>query len=324
MYRISTRSLGRKLINVILILATLLFVPGLQAEVDVGQVRVLSPHRDLFDLTIDRGRWITVGALGGILESGDEGRTWVDRSLDTPLALLAVDADGGQAVAVGQMGLVAIRSASGWAMHQAPTEERLFSVATEHKGLSIAVGAFGTIITSKDAGNNWRPVDLDWMKFDPAGNEPHLYDVHLERNHIMVVGEFGLVLESTDGGASWRLVRRGDESLFALHVSGEMTYAVGQNGIVIRNRGPNLDWEQIQTGVVANLLGIAQRNDSKDFIVTGMRAVLRSSDGGDSWTAIEADDFSRSWYGDASWSGSMNAFVIVGGGGQIKRVARYK
>lgn len=322
MHHPGVNSIARSLIGAVLLAATVSVGP-VQAEADVSTVHVLSPHRDLFDLAIDQDRWIAVGALGSVLESEDGGRTWMDQSLDTQLALLAVAADGGQAVGVGQMGLVAIRSNGAWSMHQAPTQERLLAVATEHGGLTIAVGAFGTMLVSEDAGENWRFVEIDWMEFDPTGNEPHLYDVHLERDRILVVGEFGMVLESTDGGGDWRLMRRGEESLFALHVYGQTTYAVGQNGIVIRNKGPGSAWEKLQTGVVANLLGIVQRDGSGDLIVSGMRAVLRSSDGGDSWSAIEADDFSRSWYGDAAWSRPMNGFVIVGGRGQIKRIDGY-
>jgi len=290
----------------------------------VRDVHMLTPHRDLFDLATDKDHWIAVGALGTLLESQDGGKNWVDHSLATELALLAIAADGEQAVAVGQMGLVAIRSDGEWSMHQAPTDERLLSVATEQKGLSVAVGAFGTILVSEDAGKNWQFVDIDWMEIDPAGNEPHLYDVHLDRDRILLVGEFGMVLESIDRGEEWKLVRRGDESLFALHVHGQTTYAVGQNGMLIRSNGPGLPWETLRTGVVANLLGIGRRDESRDLVVAGMRAVLRSSDGGDSWTSIEADDFSRSWYGNAAWSRAMNGFVIMGGRGQIKLIDGYR
>lgn len=323
MHHPGVNSIARSLIGAVLLAATVSAGP-VQAGADVSTVHVLSPHRDLFDLAIDQDRWIAVGALGSVLESEDGGRIWTDQSLDTQLALLSVATDRGQSVGVGQMGLVAIRSNGAWTMRQAPTRERLLAVATELGGPTWAVGAFGTMLVSEDAGVNWRFVDIDWTEFDPAGNEPHLYDVHLERERILVVGEFGMVLESTDGGDSWRLARRGDESLFALHVHGQTTYAVGQNGIVIRRKGPGSAWEKLQTGVIANLLGISQRDGSGDLVVAGMRSVLRSSDGGDSWTAIKADDFSRSWYGDAAWSRSMNGFVIVGGRGQIKLIDGYK
>lgn len=322
MYPLGMNLVGQALLATVF-LVTAASTACAQPHTEVDSVYALTAHRDLFDLAIDHERWIAVGALGSVLESEDGGRSWVDQSLDTQLALLAVAADGGRAVAVGQMGLVAIFSEGAWSMRQAPTQERLLSIATESGGLTIAVGAFGTVLVSEDDGESWRSVDIDWSELDATGNEPHLYDVHVDRDRILVVGEFGMVLESSNGGEDWRLIRRGDESLFALHVQGQTIYAVGQNGIVIRSRNSGSTWERLETGVVANLLGLAHRDGSGDLIVSGMRAVLRSSDGGDSWISIEADDFSRSWYGDAAWSRPMNGFVIVGSHGQVKRVDGY-
>lgn len=314
------RTLAPALIGAVLLGATSP-VASASSSAEVAELYRVSPHRDLFSLATDRQDWVAVGALGTVLESRDGGRHWTEEPLETMLSLLAVDIDGGQAVGVGQMGLVAARTDKGWRIRPAaPTRERLLAVATERGGLTAAVGAFGTVLVSADAGQSWQPAEIDWMELDPAGREPHLYDVHVEGNRILIVGEFGMVLESLNGGGSWQLLRRGDESLFALHVQGRNAYAVGQNGIVIRSVDSGSSWEQLETGVVANLLGIASRDGSAEMIVSGMRAVLNSTDGGATWDAIAGDDFSRHWYGDAAWSHALEGFVIVGGGGKIKQV----
>jgi len=296
-----------------------------QSAIEIGLQMKVSPHRPLYATALSGDAGVAVGALGTVLETRDGGASWTDQSLDVPLALLAVTLAGDRAVAVGQMGLVAIREGGVWHMLKAPTDERLFGVALNRDGFALAVGAFGTALRSTNGGADWEPLEIDWEELVPGGYEPHLYDVLVDAaGRVVVVGEFGLVIRSEDGGRHWRRLRQGDESLFALHIDGATLMAVGQEGAVLRSRDDGNTWTMLKTGVTANLLGIAPGPGREVFLAPGMRVVLYSSDGGDSWRQLVHDDFSRGWYGDAAWSAGRGGFLAVGHGGHIKNIKGIK
>jgi photosystem II stability/assembly factor-like uncharacterized protein len=290
----------------------------------VPQVELLgavSPHRHVFAADMDGDNGVAVGALGTILETIDGGLSWTDASLSAPLALLAVALAGERAVAVGQLGLATVREAGRWVATRVPTEERLLGVDLNTRGLGIAVGAFGTVLRTEDGGFSWKVVDIDWEKFFPSGEEPHVYDVHIHvDDRVTLVGEFGMVLRSDDGGRSWRLLRSGDASLFALKVDGSTAFAVGQDGTVLRSLDEGESWKELDTGVSANLLAAARSPTRRQLLVPGMRSVLYSDDSGDSWHELIHGDFSRGWYGDAIWSERLGGFLLFGHGGQIKSI----
>jgi photosystem II stability/assembly factor-like uncharacterized protein len=294
----------------------------------VPQVELLaavSPHRHIYAADMDGDYGFAVGALGTVLETRDGGLSWSDTSLQEPLALLAVALAGERAVAVGQLGLVAVRNGGRWVATQAPTEERLLGVDLNTRGLGIAVGAFGTVLRTEDGGFSWRVVDIDWEKFFPSGEEPHVYDVHIdEHGRVTLVGEFGMVLRSDEGGHGWRLLRSGDASLFALKVDGSIAFAVGQDGTVLRSLDEGASWKELDTGVSANLLAAARSPAQRQLLVPGMRSVLYSGDSGDSWHELIHGDFSRGWYGDVIWSERLGAFLLFGHGGQIKSIKSIK
>lgn len=311
-----------------------LMLPGLLALLLTSQVSISSPglevrdlhrvsaHRDLFAAEISGSDGLAVGALGTLLRSGDGGLSWRDESLDTTLALLDVASSGRHAVAVGQMGTVAIREGDGWVLHQAPTRERLMAVDVDASGFTVAVGSFGSLLVSRDGGRTWRAAAIDWFELNPVG-EPHLYDVNIrDDGSVLAVGEFGMIIRSEDGGASWELVRAGEASLFALHGDARRVFAAGQDGTILRSWDGGLTWQDVETGVRANLLGIAFDPGSGALVAPGLKTVIYSEDGGRNWRELTKDDFGRRWYGDAVWSDEAAGFVLLGSAGAIKLVRR--
>lgn len=310
---------------VLLAVPVALIVTGsISAGPAVSQVELLaavSPHRHIYAADMQGDYGVAVGALGTVLETRDGGQSWSDKSLHEPLAMLAVAIAGERAVAIGQLGLIAVQDGGDWVTVRAPTKERLLGVALNTRGQGIAVGAFGTVLRSEDGGMGWQMVDIDWEKFFPSGDEPHVYDVHIdEHNRITLVGEFGMVLRSDNAGQSWRLLRRGDASLFALKVDGRNAFAVGQDGTVLRSQDDGASWQELDTGVSANLLGATRGPIRRQWLVPGMRSVLYSGDSGDSWRELIDGDFSRGWYGDAIWSERLAGFLLFGHGGRIRVV----
>ena len=148
-------------------------------------------------------------------------------------------------------------------------------------GVAVAAGEFGTILRSKDGGATWEPKVLDWASYRDDGYEPHIYSVDVQDNGRIVLGaEFAYVLVSEDGGETFTLTNKGEKSIFAMHLLPNGTgYAAGQEGLVMKTTDNGSTWTALNSGSNANLFGL-WASAQGEIVATGMRALLRSSDGG--------------------------------------------
>jgi photosystem II stability/assembly factor-like uncharacterized protein len=257
------------------------------------------PHDALYALEMT-GEWgLATGNFGLMLETTDGGLTWTTVPPKTTLALLGIAHAGNRQVIVGQRGYVLVRAdGEEWREVDSGLEARLLNVAMNESGYTIAVGEFGFVARSNDAGETWEPVTIDWAEYNDEGYEPHLYDaIVTAEGAAMIAGEFGLILRSEDGGSTWAAVSKGDESVFDMRLSNDGShtgYAVGQEGLMMKTLDDGLTWERIDSGTEANLLGVWSGNG--EVVVTGIRTLLRSSD--DAATFAAATDYGiiRTWF----------------------------
>lgn len=288
-------------------------------------VRVGTAHEALFALDMDGTRGLAVGTNATVFESTDAGAEWSRHSVPgTSLALLGVDQRGNHAVAVGQMGAIAVRGADGWQSVPSPTEERLMAVGVNAEGLAVAAGAFGALLRSTDGGLTWDMVSIEWpaLDSDQMGIEPHLYDVRVtDAGVVLVVGEYGVVLRSNNGGEDWSVVHRGDASMFAIEIWDDgRGYAVGQNGVILHTRDLGVTWERQETNTKTNLFAVQSWTDGT-VVVAGMREWLTSSDDGGHWASHREGDIGTYWYTDVASAGDAGTMLAVGQAGQVVRVA---
>lgn len=285
-------------------------------------------HDALYGLSFDGGKGVAVGVGMGILESDDGGLHW-KRAVQnpTPAALLAVDRRGGHVIAVGQAGTVVVEEAGQWKVYDAPSKSRLFGVSINAAGTAVAVGEFGTVISSSDGGQTWASIaPASWDGFVPnfpGGNaQPHVYAVHIDdAGSIMLAGEFGIILESKDGGKNWHAVRAGDNfaaSLFALYLpeKGDW-FAIGQKGDIERSADHGKTWKPVVSGTESNLLGIAAKPGDQEFVITGMRVMLHSTDGGATWAIVNEGDSLTDWYQAVRTDLASGRIEAVGHSGKI-------
>jgi photosystem II stability/assembly factor-like uncharacterized protein len=305
------------------------------AAVALGQpVTVLSgiPHLALFDTAFDGSHGVAVGAAGEVVVSQDGGKTWTSQKSPSALSLLGVATAGGRSIAVGQMGLILTSDGGTW--KQAPSEasERLMAVAMTDQGLAFAVGAFGTVLKSTDAGATWSNAAPAWGPMFANSTEtlgdsfrPHLYSVHIGGNGVITIaGELSFILQSADAGASWRIVHRGvnkdghiDSSLFGMSLREDgVGFAVGQSGTILKTSDGGSDWSPVESGSQANLLGVLI-DDKGAVIVPGMRETLTSADAGLTWRHAAGGDFATAWYSGIARAPGVSGVVVVGQGGKI-------
>ncbi|MCF4165632.1 YCF48-related protein [Zavarzinia compransoris] len=284
-------------------------------------VRQGTTHEAIYCLASQGSEQIAAGVPNLLFTSKDQGATW-DRVTDiqSDRALLGCVLKGPVAIVVGQMGVVLRHDADGWAHVDPGTDARLFSVDMNDSGRAIAVGAFGTILISDDAGKTWRKAEMDWSRTNDQGFEPHVYAASIDADGTMtVVGEFAMILRSTDGGANWDVVNIGEASLFDIRIDAHgVGYAVGQKGAVLRTRDNGLTWSPVESGTEANLLGIA-RDGKGRILVTGIRTMLQGTDDSGRMTAIDAGDVATTWYQPAL-AGQGGSWLVAGHTGRIVSV----
>lgn len=194
----------------------------------------LSPARLASSLYLDvkaaGSLLIAVGERGLIVRSSDGGRHWTQAQVPVSVTLTSVaPTPGGAWWAVGHGGVV-LQSEDGgqaWARRlHAPGLEALLNeevlaapVGTVQAGdvphgvdkpllavhfysdtHGLAVGAYGTALSTRDAGRTWRSDQLR------IGNPRalHLYSIAGDGESICVVGERGLVCRSQDAGSSFQ------------------------------------------------------------------------------------------------------------------------
>ena len=272
---------------------------GKEEGVTTIEVHAGIQHDALFDMYMNRTKGLAVGGHGLILLSSNGGETW--HRLDPPPtdnALLGVAVNKRRGVIVGQEGTILITNDwTKWTEVDSGVDVRLLNVAMTKDGVAIAVGGFGTILRSTDHGENWEQVEIDWETFTEDGYEPHLYDLaFMGDGRVVIVGEFELVLNSSDQGLTWERRNLGDASIFALHMVDQRV------GFAVGQRGLLL--RSNDGGASWTPLYIPTETNllgvwassHDEIVVVGIRALLRSSDGGITWIKSDAPEVTRTWY----------------------------
>lgn len=282
-------------------------------------------HEAQFAVAFGSRRGVAVGSGGSIMASSDAGASWQREISPTTLALLGVDVSDTAAIAVGQQGVVLVRRSTDakWTVTKSGTDNRLFAVALNSRGSALAVGAFGTVIASRDGGETWQSVAPIWKNYAADGIDPHVYAACISADGVMMIaGEFGLILRSATGGATWELLHKGDASLFAMQLRDDgVGYAVGQSGTIVRSKDRGSTWNALPPISSANLLGVHSASDGR-VVVTGMRDMLISGDGGETWAHVVTSDTTTSWYAGVAQASLSAPIVMVGHAGQITHVGR--
>jgi photosystem II stability/assembly factor-like uncharacterized protein len=288
------------------------------------------PHQALVAVAFENKDGIAVGFNGEIQETQDGGAHWQNGKPFNNLSLLGVTKKSGSTLAVGQSGLILVRQGNGdWTQADSGTTERLFDVSLGTNNHAVAVGSFGTILVSSDAGQSWKMASPDWGSLITGQGlsfQPHLYGASIDDKGVMtVVGEAGTIVRSSDDGATWTVVHKGNPedqkenaSLLAINLRPDGAgYAVGQDGAILHTTDSGLTWSVQESGTNSILLGVTSTPDGT-VLVTAMYSMLVSKDGGKSWYAVVDPGIKSSWsVGIAAVDGGS---VVVGRAGTILRV----
>ena len=296
--------------------------PGASYELKILHSR--TAHDALFGVHAGSDRILAIGDHGLLLISHDRGSSWEEVAVPTSAALLDIDVlTDGHGVIVGQFGTILHTEDGGkhWAVVNSNTNARLFAVSIEAGGGGIAVGEFGTVMYTTDHGKRWQQAGIEWEDLTGLLDAPHLYDVYVSAENILIVGEFGLVLSARAPAMPFTVMHQGDLSLFALDVTADGAFwCVGQGGLIIHSPDKGESWQTRYLDAPVELLDIQIDIDGQGILAT-RGPVFHSLDAGLNWQEISTPP---SLWHQAVAKMDVGEFLLVGAYGLITRLAQAK
>lgn len=188
---------------------------------------------------------------------------------------------------------------------------------TAYQDRFVAVGDFGTIITSTDDGQTWTKVNshtdealnaitvdkngrfiavglhgvvitsddgIDWQS-GSTNYDYSLRSVAVNNNGtIVIVGDHSTFV-STDGKIWWKTKELPNNILYSVATVDNKFVAVGSGGIVLVSENGQ-DWNRYISGIGVDLYGVTYSKDHKLFIAVGNSAVVSVSKDGQIWNQI--------------------------------------
>jgi photosystem II stability/assembly factor-like uncharacterized protein len=254
----------------------------------------------------DRNHGWIVGEFGIIRSTNDGGQSWSVQPSGTGYNLYAVrfkNATTGWAV--GQNGTIVHTSdGQNWAPQASGTGETLLGVDFVDTNHGCVVGTNGTVLYTDNGGANW------YQELTPVGlalNSVSMVDVDL----IYAAGAAGRILVSFNasdkGGASWNSETNvyGDDVQAIRMLDANNGWAVGKNGRILHTVDGGGNWDsqrqEPNTNGKGTTLwgadfaaipmptpsGLPQQYKYVGWAVGDGGRVLRTTDGGASWTRVD-------------------------------------
>lgn len=170
---------------------------------------------------------------------------------------------------------------SEWAWrYPLPQGHTLNDVAFLTDSDAIAVGEFGTVLVSHDAGQTWA------VSSPVQGIETSLTRVdRLDANTAIATGENGIILRTTNSGSDWTPIPSGTSSSLL-----DISFADASNGIIVagnevlRTNDGGLTWAS--SDVPFALRAVDAVTATLAFAGGVYATVMTTSDGGETWTPM--------------------------------------
>lgn len=220
-----------------------------------------------------------VGHAGTILHTEDAGVHWTRQLDGNLLTKLAVDAAQADAAKPGANKKDAERQLADAQRLVTDGPDKPFLdiwIANERTG--YAVGAYGLIFRTEDAGKNWIP----WMSHVENPRGLHLYSIASDGKNLYLAGEQGLFLRSTDGGNKFTRVEtpyKGTYFTMLALKSGEVILG-GMRGNAYRSTDEGKTFKQIAMPIPVSFSAATQLADGTLLFANQAGQLLTSLDKG--------------------------------------------
>ncbi len=216
-------------------------------------------------------------------------------SAATKAMMLSAARAGRRIVAVGDHGIVLLSDDDGATFRQArsvPVRSTLTAVSFAGETTGWAVGHWGVVLRTDDAGESWSV-----QRVDTSVDQPLFSVWFADAQRGWAVGLWSLMIATADGGRSWAPVRipappgggKADRNLLKIFADRRGTlFVAAEQGAVLRSDDGER-WTYVDTGYKGSFwTGIALGDGT--VVVGGLRGtVYRSTDGGRSWKESRTD-----------------------------------
>ena len=259
--------------------------------------------------------------------------TWIQKESGAINAYHDVTRSNDNIVAVGN-GTVYSSDASTWLQATSITSSWLNSIAKDSSGTLYAVGDSSTLISSINNGISWSPIGLNisnsnlyaiafggtsgfiagsdgrflyhsdqtnlWIQSNsPVTTQINALSALSDSKTAFAVGNNGVFLKTTAGGVNWtNLGSIIGEHLRGVYFKDEQTgWVVGTNGTFLKTTSGGTTWSSVSVeGLSAQELFAIEAN-GETMVIAGKNIVLRSEDGGATWTSETFGDVTLAFRG---------------------------
>ncbi len=192
-----------------------------------------------------------------------------------------------------------VRAQSGWSwQNPLPQGNTLNAIQKAGSSRFFAVGKFGAIIRSDDAGLTWQAL--------ASGVTTELHALaFFNADTGLAAGAMGTILRTRDGGESWQKLTAPDTTTYyALFGFDYNTIlAAGRGGAIIQSYNGGDSWETRVSNTTQTLYTIASNGIDYTYAAGHTGALVRSLDGGSTWS---------SWSWAAGGSTTIRAMLFPG------------
>ncbi|OGC05364.1 hypothetical protein A2V82_08460 [candidate division KSB1 bacterium RBG_16_48_16] len=271
----------------------------------------------LYDVCfVDENRGFIVGRFGKILRTTDGGASWITLKSGTQRSLQAIEfIDNKTGITVGSGGTI-IKTRDGgetWQVVQAGYAYHLKAVQFVDHELGYAVGTGGTVLKTRDGGASWSRIDNDMtddfytVQFANA-DTGWAVGYAVDDNEQAVAALYS----TEDGGLTWHYEQALGRPLNAIHLNNQGNgWAVGGSGTIARVKSYGGEIIAQSSEELYWLYSVYFFNPDTGF-AAGIGGVMRTNDGGTTWTQARTDTNGVIGFLDISFA-NQDTGVMVGG-----------
>ncbi|MDQ0123464.1 photosystem II stability/assembly factor-like uncharacterized protein [Pseudomonas lini] len=245
----------------------------------------LAVRSPLLDVTSAGQRLVAVGQRGHILYSDDDGKQWQQASVPVSSDLNAVYfPTPEQGWAVGNDGVVLHSSDAGATWKKQLDGRQIGALSVKH---------YAALAAADPDNEQWPLRVADGQRLVEEGADKPLLDLWFADDKLgYVVGVFNLILRTEDGGQNWTPFQDRTDNpqnfhLNAITSTGDGLYIAGEQGLLLKWDDAAQRFAAVQTPYQGSFFGVVGKPG--EALVYGLRGnVLRSTDGGLSWTPFDS------------------------------------
>ncbi|WP_130905222.1 YCF48-related protein [Pseudomonas sp. Sample_22] len=250
-----------------------------------ARVSALAINSPLSGMARAGERVIAVGQRGHILFSDDAGQHWQQAAVPVSADLTAVNfPTTTQGWAVGNDGVVLHSSDAGATWHKQLDGRQIGDILVKH---------YTALASAEPANEQWPLLVAEGERLVEQGADKPLLDVWFANDKVgYVVGVFNLILRTEDAGQSWTPYQDRTDNPQGFHLNaiastGDALYIAGEQGLLLKWDDNGQRFAAVPTPYQGSFFGVLGKPG--EVLVYGLRGnVLRSTDGGHNWSALDS------------------------------------